>query len=80
MGCVEHGKKIIQKFSVLLDEFPDFLLPSNYSTETLIPSYGQILLEEQMSSMKRFEQTRLSRREQRELAHEIARLFGCLFV
>ena len=24
MGCVEHGKKIIQKFSVLLDEFPEF--------------------------------------------------------
>lgn len=70
MGCVEHGKKIIQKFSVLLDEFPEFsfafkLQYRNLDTFIRPDFVGRT----DVKHVKRFEQTRLSRREQRELVY-----------
>ena len=68
MGCVEHGKKIIQKFSVLLDEFPEFsfafkLQYRNLDTFIRPDFIGRT----DVKHVKRFEETRLSRREQQEL-------------
>jgi len=72
MGCVEHGKRIIKEFSVLMDEFPEFsfafkLQYRNLDTFIRPDFVGRT----DVKHVKRFEETRLSRHEQRALVDSI---------
>lgn len=68
MGSVDHGCKIIKEFSVLIEEFPNFnfCFKLQYrNLETFIrPDYRGRL---DVKHVKRFEETRLSREDQKRL-------------
>ena len=72
MGSVEHGKRIVEEFSVLLDEFPEFsfafkLQYRNLDTFIRPDFVGRT----EIKHVKRFEETRLSRQKQQELVNVI---------
>ena len=72
MGSVEHGKRIVEEFSVLLDEFPEFsfafkLQYRNLDTFIRPDFVGRT----EIKHVKRFEETRLSRQQQQDLVNAI---------
>lgn len=72
MGSVIHGEKIIRDFSTLIDDFPEFSFAFKLqyrNLDTFIrPDYVGRL---DVKHVKRFEETRLSRSEQKKLVSVI---------
>lgn len=72
MGSVDHGLKIIKSFSELINEFPEFTFSFKLQyrdLDTFIrPDYQNRL---DVKHVKRFQETRLKRDEQKKLANSI---------
>jgi len=70
MGCLEHGKRIIKEFSVLLDEFPQFSFAFKLQYRNLDTFIRpDFVYRTDIKHVKRFKETRLSRQEQQELVN-----------